>query len=245
LQEAKDSSDAIDAIEEFIGMGDGEGAIPVAEQISNAINALDVNTVGGTRFYIDSIKEENGLIIPTSKILVEPNDHVLTYTDGGITSTISIAKLTETEVLNLGESNVKEAYKELFAEGKAVIGKGEATLLLRTERYVTVEVKGATYQKDGEKATTLGVLKLHFGKVGKEWYLMSKVDLQNGGNKVSINEFNQEVSSTILKINDTTVRGFSLKVSSKDAKQQVIDYLNKIIAVNPDSAKAVSDDFFA
>ena len=116
-------------------------------------------------------------------------------------------------------ANVKEAYKELFAEGKAVIGKGEATLLLRTERYVTVEVKGATYQKDGEKATTLGVLKLHFGKVGKKWYLMSKVDLQNGGNKVSINEFNQEVSSTILKINDTTVRGFSLKVSSKDAKQ--------------------------
>ena len=33
--------------------------------------------------------------------------------------------------------------------------------------------------------------------------------------------------------------------SSEDAKQQVIDYLNKIIAVNPDSAKAVSDDFFA
>lgn len=33
--------------------------------------------------------------------------------------------------------------------------------------------------------------------------------------------------------------------SSKDAKQQVIDYINKIIAVNPDSAKAVLDDFFA
>ncbi|MBQ4099307.1 MAG: hypothetical protein IJC87_04210 [Clostridia bacterium] len=33
--------------------------------------------------------------------------------------------------------------------------------------------------------------------------------------------------------------------SSQDAKQQVIDYLNKIIAVNADSAKAVSDDFFA
>ncbi|MBQ7373378.1 MAG: hypothetical protein IJW64_02295 [Clostridia bacterium] len=33
--------------------------------------------------------------------------------------------------------------------------------------------------------------------------------------------------------------------SSSDAKQQVIEYLNKIIAVSSDAAKAVSDDFFA
>ncbi len=116
-------------------------------------------------------------------------------------------------------ANVQNQYKELFAEGKAVLGKGEATLVLRTEKYVTIQVKDATFQKDGEKVTKLGVLKLHFGKVGDKWYLMSKVDLENGGNKVSINAFNQEVSSTILKINDTTVRGFSLKLASKDAKQ--------------------------
>lgn len=117
-------------------------------------------------------------------------------------------------------ANVQTVYKEIFAgEGKSVLGKGEATLVLRTEKYVTVQVQNATLQKAGEKAVKLNALKLHFGKVGDEWYLMSKVDLENGGNKISINEFNQEVSSTILKINDTTVRGFSLKVSSKDAKQ--------------------------
>lgn len=113
---------------------------------------------------------------------------------------------------------VQETYKGIFAEGKAIIGKGEASLVLRTEKYVTVQVKNATFQKAGEKATKLNTLKLHFGKVGENWYLMSKVDLESG-NKVSINAFNQEVSSTILKINDTTVRGFSLKISSKDAKE--------------------------
>ena len=113
---------------------------------------------------------------------------------------------------------IQAAYKELFASGKAILGKGEATLILRTEKYVTVKVEGATFQKDGEKATKLQTLKLHFGKVNNDWYLMSKVDLTSG-NKVSINEFNQEVSSTILKINDTTVRGFSLKISSNDAKE--------------------------
>ena len=137
-KEAKDSSDAIDAIEEFIGMGNGESAIPVADQISNAINTLDVNTVGGTGFYIDSIKEENGLIIPTSKVLVEPNDHVLTYTDSGITSTISIAKLTESEVLNLGESNVKEAYK--------LISKGNHQLGDTIKIYKDQSLQGVTYE---------------------------------------------------------------------------------------------------
>lgn len=117
-------------------------------------------------------------------------------------------------------ANIQNIYKELFAsEGKTVITKGQAVLELRTEKYVTIKVVDATIQKEGEKATKLGTLKLHFGNVGSEWYLMSKVDLANGGNKVSINEFNQEVSSTILKINDNILRGFSLKLSSKDAKE--------------------------
>lgn len=117
-------------------------------------------------------------------------------------------------------ANVQKVYKELFAlDGQAILTKGQASLVLRTEKYITIQVDGATIQESGQPATKLKTLKLHFGKVNDQWYLMSKVDLNNGGNKVSINEFNQEVSSTILKINDTTVRGFSLKVSSKDVKQ--------------------------
>ena len=117
-------------------------------------------------------------------------------------------------------ANVQALYKEIFAaEGKATLTNGEATLLLRTEKYITVRVKGATLQLEGGSAEKLADLKLHFGKVDDKWYLMSKIDLTNGGNRISINEFNQEVSSTILKINDTTLRGFSLKVSKADASK--------------------------
>lgn len=107
-EQAKINADAIEAIEDFIG---SEGGKPVASQIAEAIDALDVNPIGQEGSYISSVSETNGVISASIKTLVEPNDKVLTYTNDGITSTISIAKLSETEVTALGETNVREAYK--------------------------------------------------------------------------------------------------------------------------------------
>ncbi len=116
--------------------------------------------------------------------------------------------------------NMQNIYKAIFdAEGSAVLGKGEAKLILRTEKYITVQVKGSTLKQASGETVKLSDLKLHFGKVKDKWYLMSKVELEEGGNKISINKFNQDASSTLLKINDTTLRGFSLKVSRTDASK--------------------------
>ena len=106
-EQAKINADAIDAIESFIG---SEGGKPVSQQISDAINALDALSVGQSGSYISSVSETDGVISASIKTLVETDDKVLTYTDNGITSTISLAKLTDAEVANLG-TNVREAYK--------------------------------------------------------------------------------------------------------------------------------------
>ncbi|MBQ8293056.1 MAG: InlB B-repeat-containing protein [Bacilli bacterium] len=112
--------------------------------------------------------------------------------------------------------DAQEYYKNVFGvEGRDALTKGKAKVLLQTEKYIKISVEGVEYTKaTGEKSTH--DLDLHFGKVDGEWYLMSYIDLGINGNNVTINNFNQAVSETLLKINDTTVRGFSLKLGKKD-----------------------------
>ncbi len=103
-------------------------------------------------------------------------------------------------------------YKEIFnPDGANTLTSGKATLVLRTEKYVKVNVDDVSYNGGAAKSLTL-----HFGKVNDEWYLMSYVDVEAGGNTVEVNEFNQEAGRTILKINDNILRGFSVKLSKSD-----------------------------
>lgn len=111
---------------------------------------------------------------------------------------------------------MQKKYKEIFAaEGREMLTTGKAKLILKTEKYIKISVTGVKYTTADNVANTYD-LTLHFGKVDNKWYLMSYVDILNNGNKVTINSFNQDVSKTILKINDTTVRGFSKKLGKAD-----------------------------
>lgn len=131
---------------------------------------------------------------------------------------------------------VKANYETLFAAQDIKLGKGKTQLLINTEKYIKLGISDVKYESNGvEQKTTLTV---HFGKVDGNWYLMSEVDLLNAGNVVELNSFNQEVSETILKINEGTLRGFSLKISNKDA--------NKITTlVIPEGVKKIEKDAFA
>ena len=152
-KKAKTSSDAIDAIETFIGIADG--AEPVKKQISNAIESLDMDLVGGNGVYVDTVRQEDGKLYATSKTLIDPTDKVLTYTSGGATTTISIAKLTDSEVLQLGETNVKEAYKLIGKESQQL---GDTIKIYKDQSLEKVEfanqILSFTYiLADGSKTT--------------------------------------------------------------------------------------------
>ena len=130
---------------------------------------------------------------------------------------------------------MKANYETLFAAQDVKLGKGKAQLLINTEKYVKLGITDVKYTSNGtEQKCTLTV---HFGKVDGTWYLMSEVDALKAGNVVELNDFNQEVSETILKINEGTVRGFSLKISKKDA--------NKITTlVIPEGVKKIEKNAF-
>lgn len=120
--QAKVNADAIDAIEEFIGLN-GEDSPSVADQISNAINKLDKDQVGQSGEYIQMISEADGIISAVAKTLVDSNDKVLNFTENGITSTISVAELTTDEIAALSEENVYKAYKLVGKDGKTQLGE--------------------------------------------------------------------------------------------------------------------------
>ncbi len=130
---------------------------------------------------------------------------------------------------------IKANYETLFAAQDVKLGKGKAQLLINTEKYVKLGITDVKYTSNGtEQKCTLTV---HFGKVDGTWYLMSEVDVLKSGNVVELNDFNKEVSETILKINEDIVRGFSLKISKKDA--------NKITTlVIPEGVKKIEKNAF-
>ena len=130
---------------------------------------------------------------------------------------------------------IKANYETLFAAQDVKLGKGKAQLLINTEKYVKLGITDVKYTSNGtEQKYTLTV---HFGKVDGTWYLMSEVDVLKSGNVVELNDFNKEVSETILKINEDIVRGFSLKISKKDA--------NKITTlVIPEGVKKIEKNAF-
>ena len=157
-------------------------------------------------------------------------------------------------------TKVQELYKALFdVEGKEILTTGKVASIFKTEKYVKLTVEGVKYTT-ADNTSTNHNLSLHFGKVNDDWYLMSYVDITNNGNKVAINSFHKDASATILKINDTTVRGFSLKLSKSDyeAITEIVipNGITKIEAgafegltnltsvVIPDSVKEIEADAF-
>ena len=130
---------------------------------------------------------------------------------------------------------MKANYEALFAVQDLQLGKGKAQLVINTEKYIKLGITDVKYTLNGvEQKVTLTV---HFGKVNGKWYLMSEVNVAKSGNVVELNSFNQEVSETILKINEDTLRGFSLKISNKDASR--IETL-----VVPNGVKKIEKDAF-
>ena len=127
-----------------------------------------------------------------------------------------------------------EIYKNEFANNKNVVLEGGiATLDLRTEKYMTIRVEDATIKKDGTKEK-LKTLKLYFGKVDEQWYLLSKIDFAKRGNAIEINDFNYEATETIVKIdkNGRFVGFNDLKVSQTD-----IEKIETIVI--PEKVKAI------
>ena len=115
---AIDSS--IEAIEEFVGMNadEGETAKPVSEQIQEAIEDLDVDSISAEGSYIASVSQTDGKIAATTKVLVKSDDSVLSYGDDGIFSKISIKKLETTS-----SENVLEEYKLVGNDGSTALGE--------------------------------------------------------------------------------------------------------------------------
>ena len=78
------------------------------------------------------------------------------------------------------------------------------------------------------------------------------VDWINNNVESAVNAVNSKLKKGITpsldstKITATVVENCKIYYESAiQAKQSVKNYINKIIAINSDSAKAVSDDFFA
>ena len=106
------------------------------DYVNDSIDAMNVDEIGQSGSYISSVKQVNGKLAASTKVLVDANDDVLTFTENGITSTISIAKLTESEVAALG-TNVKDAYK--------LIGKNNEQLGQTIKIYKDQSLKSVTF----------------------------------------------------------------------------------------------------
>ena len=107
------------------------------QYVQDSIDAMNVDEIGESGSYISSVEQVNGKLAASTKVLVDANDDVLTFTENGITSTISIAKLTEDEVTALGETNVKDAYK--------LIGKNNEQLGQTIKIYKDQSLKSVTF----------------------------------------------------------------------------------------------------
>ena len=130
--QVKANTDAIDALEGLMGEQS------VATQITKAINDLDVTDDAVENQYVSSVSEADGKISVERKALVSSSDKVLTFTENGITSTISVAKLTPEEVKALGE-NVAEAYKLV---GKDSTQLGETIKIYKDQSLKEVKLDG-------------------------------------------------------------------------------------------------------
>ena len=112
------------------------------DYVQESIDAMNVDEIGQSGSYISSVKQVNGKLAASTKVLVDANDDVLTFTENGITSTISIAKLTESEVSALGK-NVKEAYK--------LIGKNNEQLGQTIKIYKDQSLKSVIFDGDTQE----------------------------------------------------------------------------------------------
>ena len=112
------------------------------DYVQDYVDNMNVSEIGQSGSYISSVKQVNGKLEASTKVLVDTNDDVLTFTENGITSTISIAKLTESEVSALGE-NVKEAYK--------LIGKNNEQLGQTIKIYKDQSLKSVTFDGDTQE----------------------------------------------------------------------------------------------
>ena len=106
------------------------------DYVQDYVDNMNVSEIGQSGSYISSVKQENGKLAASTKVLVDANDDVLTFTENGITSTISIAKLTDDEVAALG-TNVKDAYK--------LIGKNNEQLGQTIKIYKDQSLKSVTF----------------------------------------------------------------------------------------------------
>ena len=84
-------------VQEIIDRLDGEDGVEgsVKNLIKKAIEALDKTDSAVNNQYVSSVSEDNGIITVSRKQMVATDDKVLTFTDGGITSTIKLKKITD------------------------------------------------------------------------------------------------------------------------------------------------------
>ena len=112
------------------------------DYVQEYVDNMNVSEIGQSGSYISSVKQENGKLAASTKVLVDVNDDVLTFTENGITSTISIAKLTESEVAALG-TNVKDAYKLIGKDSKQL---GETIKIYKDQSLKSVTFDGNTQE---------------------------------------------------------------------------------------------------
>ena len=112
------------------------------DYVQDYVDNMNVSEIGQSGSYISSVKQENGKLAASTKVLVDANDDVLTFTENGITSTISIAKLTESEVAALG-TNVKDAYKLIGKDSKQL---GETIKIYKDQSLKSVTFDGNTQE---------------------------------------------------------------------------------------------------
>ena len=138
INEATTVVGAINELDEALKQTTGD----LQDYVQNYVNNMNVSEIGQSGSYISSVKQENGKLAASTKVLVDVNDDVLTFTENGITSTISIAKLTESEVAALG-ANVKDAYKLIGKDSKQL---GETIKIYKDQSLKSVTFDGNTQE---------------------------------------------------------------------------------------------------
>lgn len=167
----------VDALEKAIGESGSVNA-----QITKAIEALDVDAVGGTGKVITTVSETDGKIAATAIDLTAVNviaestlasDNAVAVTGTTVKDQIaslaasiktvikdaksySVKKLTEDEVTALGESNVREAYKLIDEDGTQV--EGDTIKIYKDSSLKSVALDGQTLNftyilADGSEST--------------------------------------------------------------------------------------------
>lgn len=166
----------VDALEAAVGEGGS-----VATQITEAINALDVEAVGGTGKVITTVSETDGKIAANAIDLTAANvaaestlasDNAVAVTGTNVAAQIaslatsiktvskdaksySVKKLTPEEVTALSDSNVREAYQLLDEDSKV---SGETIKIYKDSSLKEVALSGQTLNftyilSDGSEST--------------------------------------------------------------------------------------------